>query len=55
MANYDGSVVGATTSTIEAPTVIQEAFDLTVLQPGTRVVVRYKPWRDRLQTAALGL
>ena len=43
MANCDGSVVGATTSTIEAPTVIQEAFDFTVLQLGTRVLVRYKP------------
>ena len=39
----DGSSVGAMSSTIEAPMVMQDAFDPTELQPGTRVLVRYKP------------
>ena len=39
----DGSSVGAMSSTTEAPTVMQDAFDHTELQPGTRVLVRYKP------------
>ena len=39
----DGSSVGAMSSTIEALMVMQDAFDPTELQPGTRVLVRYKP------------
>ena len=30
-------------STTEAPTVMQDAFDPTEFQPGTRVLIRYKP------------
>ena len=39
----DGSSVGAMSSTTEAPTVMQDAFDPTELQPSIRVLVRYKP------------
>ena len=39
----DGSSVGAMSSTTDAPTVMQDAFDHTELQPGTRALVRYKP------------
>ena len=39
----DGSSVGAMSSTIVAPIVMQDAFDFRELQPGTRALVRYKP------------
>ena len=39
----DGAAVGAMPSTTEAPSVMQDAVDHTELQPGTRVLVCYKP------------
>ena len=42
MVNHDGPALFATTPTTEVLPVLQEAFDLTVLQPGTRALVRYK-------------